>query len=277
MLFPMLSNLFDIRGKVAVLTGAGGVLIRVMAQTLAAHGARVVLVNRTGSKVEALAREIEAAGGRALPIQANVLDQADMQRAAAQVAETFGGVDILVNGAGGNQPEATTSATRSFFELSPDAMKQVFDLNLMGTILPSQVFGQTMAERKAGVIVNLSSASALRPLTRVATYGAAKAALDNFTRWLAVHMAQTYSPDIRVNALCPGFIESDQNRFLLRDPATGQNTARGSAILTHTPAARFGTPDDLSGALLWLVSPASAFVTGTVVVVDGGFSACSGV
>ena len=237
----------------------------------------MALVNRTGSKVDALAREIEAAGGRALPIQANVLDRDDMQRAAAQVAETFGGIDILVNGAGGNQPEATTSATRSFFDLSPEAMKQVLEVNLMGTILPSQIFGRTMADRKSGVIINISSASALRPLTRVATYGAAKAALDNFTRWLAVHMAQTYAPEIRVNAICPGFIESEQNRFLLRDPATGQWTERGAAILAHTPAARFGTPDDLLGALLWLVSPAAAFVTGTVVVVDGGFSACSGV
>ena len=273
----MNDNLFNVQGKVAVLTGAGGILIRDMAKVLAARGVKVALVNRTGAKVEALAREIEAAGGIALPIEANVLNKDDLLRASELVARNFGGVDILINGAGGNQPEATTSDTRSFFDLSPEAMKQVFDLNLIGTILPSQVFGKSMTERKSGVIVNISSASAIRPLTRVATYGAAKAALDNFTKWLAVHMAQNYAPAIRVNAICPGFIETEQNRFLLRDKDTGQLSKRGGDILAHTPAGRFGTADDLLGTLVWMVSPAAAFITGTVVVVDGGFSAFSGV
>lgn len=268
---------FDLIGRVAVLTGAGGVLIRAMAKALAAEGVRVALLNRTGAKAELLAQEIVAAGGEALPVEANVLQTADLERARDAVLQAFGRVDILVNGAGGNQPEATTSDTRSFFDLSPDAMRAVFDLNLLGAILPSQVFGRPMAEAKSGVIVNISSASAIRPLTRVATYGAAKAALDNVTQWLAVHLAQQYGAGIRVNGLCPGFIETEQNRFLLRDRETGALSKRGGDILAHTPAGRFGTPDDLLGALLWLVSPAAAFVTGTVVVVDGGFSAFSGV
>lgn len=270
-------GLFNLQGQVAVLTGAGGVLIRDMAKVLAARGAKVALVNRTGSKAEALAREIEANGGVALPVEANVLNREDLARASDLVASTFGGIDILVNGAGGNQPEATTSESRSFFDLSTEAMKQVFELNLIGAILPTQIFGKVMTERKSGVIVNISSATSIRPLTRVATYGAAKAALDNFTKWLSVHMAQQYGPGIRVNAICPGFIETEQNRFLLRDKETGALSKRGGDILAHTPAARFGTPDDLLGTLIWLVSPAAAFVTGTVVVVDGGFSAFSGV
>lgn len=270
-------ELFNLQGKVAVLTGAGGILIRDMAKTLAARGVKVALLNRTGSKAEAVAREIEAAGGVALPIEANVLNKDDLLRASERVASTFGGVDILVNGAGGNQPEATTSDTRSFFDLSTEAMKNVFELNLIGAILPSQIFGKTMAEQKSGVIINISSASAIRPLTRVATYGAAKSALDNFTQWLAVHMAKEYAPGIRVNAICPGFIETEQNRFLLRDKETGALSKRGGDIIAHTPAGRFGTADDLLGTLVWLVSPAAAFVTGTVVVVDGGFAAFSGV
>lgn len=268
---------FSIQGKTAVLTGAGGVLIREMAKALASRGVQVALLNRTGSKVEALAREIEAMGGVALPIKANVLNQDDLAKATDRVMSTFGSIDILVNGAGGNHPEATTSDTRSFFDLSAEAMKHVFDLNLSGTILPCQHFGKSMADQKSGVIVNISSASSARPLTRVATYGAAKAAVDNFTRWLAVHMAQNYSPDIRVNAICPGFFETEQNRFLLRDQATGELSKRGGDIIAHTPTGRFGKPEDLTGTLLWMVSPAAAFVTGTVVVVDGGYSAYSGV
>lgn len=267
----------DIRGKTALLTGAGGVLIREMARALASRGVNVALLNRTGSKVATLARDIEADGGTALPIEANVLNRDDLLRARELVIESFGRIDILVNGAGGNQPGATTSDTRTFFDLASDAMQQVFDLNLQGTILPCQIFGQPMAEQKSGVIINISSMTAIRPLTRVATYGAAKAAVDNFTRWLAIHMAQMYSPHIRVNALCPGFFETDQNRFLLRDRETCELSKRGRDIIAHTPAGRFGQPEDLTGALLWLASPASAFVTGSVVVVDGGFSAYSGV
>jgi NAD(P)-dependent dehydrogenase (short-subunit alcohol dehydrogenase family) len=186
-------------------------------------------------------------------------------------------VDILINGAGGNKKEATTTPNLRFFDLPPDAVQWVFSLNFLGTLLPSQVFGQLMAEQGEGVILNVSSMNAFRPLTRIPAYSAAKAAVSNFTQWLAVHMAQEYSPDIRVNALAPGFFLTEQNRFLLTDEATGNLTPRGKTIIDHTPMARFGNPEDLVGTTLWLLSPASGFVTGVVVPVDGGFSAFSGV
>jgi NAD(P)-dependent dehydrogenase (short-subunit alcohol dehydrogenase family) len=193
------------------------------------------------------------------------------------VLKTFGGVDALINGAGGNKPEATTSPERTFFDLPEAALRFVFDLNLMGTIIPSQIFGKRLAEKGEGVILNISSMNALRPLTRVAGYSAAKAGVSNFTQWLAVHMAQEYSPRIRVNAIAPGFFLTEQNRYLLTDAKTGELTARGQSIINHTPMRRFGQPEDLFGAVLWLLSPASAFVTGLVVPIDGGFQAFSGV
>jgi NAD(P)-dependent dehydrogenase (short-subunit alcohol dehydrogenase family) len=207
----------------------------------------------------------------------NVLDKPSLEAAAAQIMEAFGRVDILINGAGGNKPQATTNPEQTFFDLPADALRTVIDLNLLGTILPSQVFGKIMAAQKSGVIINISSMSALRPLTRIAAYSAAKAGMANFTQWLAVHMAQEYSPEIRVNAIAPGFFLTEQNRFLLTDKETGKLTPRGQSIILHTPQGRFGVPDDLLGALIWLASPASAFVTGIVVPVDGGFSAFSGV
>ena len=187
-----------------------------------------------------------------------------------------GRVDILINGAGGNKPQATTNPGQSFFDLPADALRWVFDLNLMGAILPSQVFGKIMAAQKSGVIINISSMNSFRPLTRIPAYSAAKAGVSNFTQWLAVHMAQEYSPRIRVNAIAPGFFVGDQNRALLMNE-DGSLTPRGQQIISHTPMARFGETDDLLGTLMWLVSPASAFVTGIVVPVDGGFSAFSGV
>jgi NAD(P)-dependent dehydrogenase (short-subunit alcohol dehydrogenase family) len=194
-----------------------------------------------------------------------------------RIQTELGRVDILVNAAGGNHPLATTSADVSFFDLPVDALRGVSDLNLLGTILSCQVFGRDMAERGEGVILNISSMNAFRPLTRIPAYSAAKAAVTNFTQWLAVHMAQNYSPRIRVNAIAPGFFLTEQNRFLLTDQDSGELTARGKAILDHTPMHRFGTPEDLLGAALWLISPASAFVTGIVMPIDGGFSAFSGV
>jgi NAD(P)-dependent dehydrogenase (short-subunit alcohol dehydrogenase family) len=189
----------------------------------------------------------------------------------------FGRLDGLINAAGGNRPDATTSPDRSFFDLPEEALRFVFDLNLMGTILPSQILGQLMAQRGEGVILNVSSMNAFRPLTRIAAYSAAKAGVSNFTQWLAVHMAQEYSPRIRVNAIAPGFFLTEQNRFLLTDQQTGALTPRGETIITHTPMQRFGTPEDLLGAVLWLLSSASAFVSGVVIPIDGGFSAFSGV
>jgi len=206
----------------------------------------------------------------------DVLDKASIESAAQKVLAKFGRVDILINGAGGNKPQATTNVEQSFFDLPADALRWVFDLNLMGTILPSQVFGKIMAEQTNGIILNISSMNSFRPLTRIPAYSAAKAGVSNFTQWLAVHMAQTYSPEIRVNAIAPGFFVGEQNRRLLLNDDDSL-TSRGQSIISHTPMARFGNPDDLLGTVLWLVSPASAFVTGIVVPVDGGFSAFSGV
>ena len=189
----------------------------------------------------------------------------------------FGKVDILINAAGGNSPAATTSIDRSFFDLDTEAFNSVFGLNCTGTFQSCQVFGRGMAERGNGCIVNVTSMSALRPLTRVPAYSGAKAAIANFTQWLAVHMAQEYSPAIRVNAIAPGFFLTEQNRYLMVDAQSGAMTTRGQAIIDHTPMGRLGTPEDLLGTLLWLVSPASAFVTGTVIPIDGGFSSFSGV
>jgi NAD(P)-dependent dehydrogenase (short-subunit alcohol dehydrogenase family) len=211
-------------------------------------------------------------------IAADVLDKALLEKAAQSVVKSYGRVDILVNGAGGNKPDATAvPGQRTFFELPQDALQWVFNLNFVGSVLASQVFGKQMTEQGRGVILNVSSMAAFTPLTRVIAYAGAKAAINNFTQWLAVYMATEHSPHIRVNAIAPGFFLGEQNRFLLIDEKTGNLTARGQKIIDHTPMARFGDPDDLIGTLLWLVSDASRFVTGIIVPVDGGFSAYSGV
>ncbi len=264
----------DIKGKVAVVTGGAGILCAAICREFAAAGARVAVLDLRAEAAQALALEL---GKGSIGLACNVLDKADVEATAQKVLEAFGRVDILVNGAGGNNPKATTSPEQSFFDLPADALRLVFDLNLMGTILPCQVFGRIMARQKSGVILNISSMNAFRPLTRIAAYSAAKSGVSNFTQWLAVHMAQEYSPEIRVNAVAPGFFLTDQNRFLLTDRDTTDLTPRGRTILAHTPQGRFGTPEDLLGAVLWLVSPAASFVTGIVVPVDGGFSAFSGV
>jgi NAD(P)-dependent dehydrogenase (short-subunit alcohol dehydrogenase family) len=215
--------------------------------------------------------------GCSVVVYGDVLKPDTLREADAVVRSEFGPVDTLINAAGGNSPKATTSDDVAFFDLPQDALRFVFDLNILGTMLPSQVFAQGMAERGEGIILNVSSMNALRPLTRIPAYSAAKAGVSNFTQWLAVHMAQEYSPKIRVNAVAPGFFLTEQNRFLLQDEASGALTARGQTIIDHTPMARFGDPEDLLGTVLWLLSPASSFVTGIVVPVDGGFSAFSGV
>lgn len=264
---------FDLQGKVAVVTGGAGVLCAAMCRELAAAGAQVAVLDLRLESAEALAAEL---GNGAIGVACNVLDRASVEAAAEIVVKTYGRVDILINGAGGNKPQATTNPEQSFFDLPADALRWVFDLNLMGAILPSQVFGKIMAGQKSGSIINISSMNAFRPLTRIPAYSAAKAGVSNFTQWLAVHMAQEYSPEIRVNAIAPGFFVGDQNRALLMNE-DGVLTPRGQQIMSHTPMGRFGVPEDLLGTLIWLVSPASAFVTGIVVPVDGGFSAFSGV
>jgi len=206
-----------------------------------------------------------------------VLVRERLEEAADKIHAAFGKIDILINAAGGNHPNATTSADISFFDLPDEALRFVFNLNIVGTMLPSQVFGRYMAENGEGIILNISSMSAFTPLTRIAGYSAAKAGVSNFTQWLSVHMAQEYSPNIRVNAIAPGFFLTKQNHFLLIDEESAQLTERGKKIIDHTPMARFGVPEDLMGAVYWLLSPASAFVTGIVLPIDGGFNAYSGV
>jgi NAD(P)-dependent dehydrogenase (short-subunit alcohol dehydrogenase family) len=271
-----LSRMYDFSGRSVVVTGGTGVLGKVMVEALAGCGANVVLLARNREKAEAMLAAIPGKG-RALVVDGDATSRGDLEKAAELVVAEFGRVDGLINGAGGNHPQATTRPDLPFFDLPEEALRFVFDLNLLGTIFPSQVFGRQMAEQGEGVILNISSMSAVRPLTRVMTYSAAKSAVNSFTQWLAVHLAKEYSPRIRVNALAPGFFLTEQNRFLLTEEATGALTARGQSIIDHTPMARFGDPEDLLGTLLWLMSPASAFVTGIVVPVDGGFSAFGGV
>jgi NAD(P)-dependent dehydrogenase (short-subunit alcohol dehydrogenase family) len=270
-------NQNELNKKTVVVTGGAGVLCAGMCKALAEAGANVAILDLNEEAAQRLAAEIGSKGGRAAGFRCNVLDKVDIERVADKVVAEFGQIDILINGAGGNKPQATTSPDLQFFDLPADAFRWVFDLNLLGTILPTQVFGKVMANQKHGVILNISSMNSFRPLTRIPAYSAAKAGVSNFTQWLAVHMAQEYSPAIRVNAIAPGFFITEQNRFLLTDKESGELTARGQSIIQHTPMNRFGTPEDLLGAVLWLVSPASAFVTGIVVPIDGGFSAFSGV
>ncbi len=268
---------FSLQDQAAVITGGGGVLGRALASALARAGARVAVLSLHAESAEKVAGAIQAEGGQAMDLACDVTDRAALEEACQQIAQRFGHIDILVNGAGGNQPRATTSAERSFFDLDARAIEDVLDLNFTGTLLASQVFGRSMVEQGHGCIVNIASMNSLRPLTRIPAYSAAKAAVANFTQWLAVHMAREYSSHIRVNAIAPGFFLTDLNRSLLTEVETGAMTPRGQAILDHTPMGRLGAPEDLVGTLLWLVSPASAFVTGTVIPVDGGFSAFSGV
>ncbi len=274
----------DLGGKTAVVTGAGGVLCGGFAKTLAACGAKVALLDLNLEAAQAVAAAIEAEGGTARAYRANVLERQTMEAVAGQVLADLGGCDILINGAGGNNPRATTdkeyyepgdldAETKSFFDLDPAGVEFVFNLNFIGTLIPTQVFARYMTEG-GGVIVNVSSMNAFTPLTKIPAYSGAKAAVSNFTQWLAVHFARV---GIRVNAIAPGFFSTKQNEALLWNP-DGSPTARTGKILAATPMGRFGQPEELSGALLYLVSDeASGFVTGTVMPVDGGFSAYSGV
>ena len=259
-----------------MITGGGGVLCSAIAQGLAAAGVVVALLDRDEGKAKEALDRVKRAGGDGLGLQADVLDRESLEGAAERIVSRYGRVDILVNGAGGNHPKATTSPENPFFDLPEESIRFVFDLNFLGTLLPSQVFGRIMADQGEGVILNITSMNAIRPLTRIPAYSAAKAAVANFTQWLAVHLAQNVSTKIRVNAIAPGFFLTDQNRFLLEDEA-GELTARGRRILDHTPMGRFGAPTDLIGTVLWLLSSASAFVHGVVIPIDGGFSAYSGV
>lgn len=277
----------EFSGKVAVVTGGGGMLCSTMAQALADRGAKIAILDLREETAERVAAEIREKGGDAIGVACNVLDLASLKAAHQKVNELLGPCDILINGAGGNHPKGTTSKNfllaedlesteeglKTFFDLDPEGIKFVFDLNFIGTLLPSQVFARDMIGKSDASIINISSMNAFTPLTKIPAYSGAKAAISNFTQWLAVHFSKV---GIRVNALAPGFFLTEQNRTLLTN-ADGGLTDRGNTIISHTPMGRFGTPDDLTGTLLWLCGDGSKFVTGVVIPIDGGFSAFSGV
>jgi len=269
-------QLFSVENKNVVITGGTGVLGSVMAKGMAGAGAQVIILGRRADAGDKVVKEIEKAGGKATFFQADVLNKEELQTVKDKILTAFKTIDILINGAGGNMPGATIPPDKTFFDLDTKAFQQVVDLNLLGTVLPSQVFGEVMAKNKQGIIINISSMSAFRPITRVVGYSAAKAAIDNFTQWLAVELAKKVGQGIRVNAIAPGFFITEQNRALLTN-TDGTLTARGNAVINQTPFGRFGEADELVGTLLWLCSDASKFVTGVVVPVDGGFNAFCGV
>lgn len=275
---------FNLEGKVAAITGGAGVICSSMARALAAQGVKTAIVDLNLEAAVSVAEGIEnETGTRSIGLSANVLDKESLEKAREEIVTNLGEIDILVNGAGGNSPSATTGVemmTReddpatTFFGLELGGFDKVFDLNFKGTLLPTMVFTTGMVARGAGSVINISSMNSYRPLTRIPAYSAAKAAVNNFTQWLAVHMGTT---GVRVNAIAPGFLLTNQNRFLLTDEQTGDPTPRGRKIMSSTPMARYGVPEDLSGAVLYLASGLSGFVTGIVIPVDGGFSAYSGV
>ena len=272
-----LTRMYDFTGLVVAVTGGAGILGSEMARALAGCGAQVAILDLNIEPAKALVDSLGEHGKQVSLHKCDVLNRDSIAEAAQNVTSQFGKIDCLINGAGGNKAAATTGPDLKFFDLPADALRWVFDLNILGTMLPCQAFGKIMAEQGHGTILNISSMNSFRPLTRIPAYSGAKAAVSNFTQWLAVHMAQEYSPKIRVNAVAPGFFLTNQNRFLLTDKETGELTKRGNQIIAHTPMARFGEPKDLFGAVLWLLSPASEFVTGIVIPIDGGFSAYSGV
>lgn len=267
----------DLRNKIAVLTGGAGVLCAGMARALSSSGAKVAVLDLRQEAAEKVAQELIAMGGLAIGVGVDVLAKQSLEAARSRILQEFGTIDILINGAGGNMPQATTGPGRSFFDLAEEDIRKVIELNFLGTVLATQVFGEIMVKNKKGVIINISSMAAFTPLTRTIAYSAAKAAVSNVTQWLAVHFNQEYSKEIRVNAIAPGFLITDQNRYLLVDAATGDTTPRGQSVLAATPMGKYGTADDLLGAVLFLCSEASSFVNGAIIPIDGAFSAYSGV
>ena len=276
----------ELSNKVAVITGGGGVLCSTMALALSEQGVKIAVLDLRVESAEKVADQINQKGGKAIGVAANVLDINSLKEAHEKVVNALGPCDILINGAGGNHPKGTTSNSfleekdlkagdelKTFFDLDPEGIKFVFDLNFIGSLLPTQVFAKDMIGKDGATIINISSMNAFRPLTKIPAYSGAKAAISNFTQWLAVHFSKV---GIRVNALAPGFFLTDQNRTLLTT-SDGSLTPRGNTIISHTPMGRFGTPDDLTGTLLWLCGDGSKFVTGVVIPIDGGFSAYSGV
>lgn len=266
-----IKNLFNIEGKTAVITGGTGVLGSVMAQGLAEAGVRVVVIGRRKQVGEQLVSSIRGKDKEIIFVEADVLDATKLQKANEIILQKYGTIDILVNAAGGNLPGAVVMPDKTFFDLDMTEFQNVVDLNLIGTVLPTQIFSRHMATQRKGIIINIASMTSFRPLTRVVGYSAAKAAIMNFTEWLAVEMVKKFGNDLRVNAIAPGFFLTEQNRNLLTNP-DGTYTARGEAVIRQTPYGRFGQPEELVGTLIWLCSDASKFVNGVTVPVDGGFN-----
>ncbi len=267
----------EIAGQVVAITGAAGTLCSAMARALNDCGCKLALLGRTAAKVEALAEELNKQGGDAIGIGCDVCNKGYLDAALETILKKYGRVDALINGAGGNHPGAVTNDAdpMSFFNLEEDALRYVFDLDFLGTLLPSQVFGRAMMQQKQGNIINIGSMTGIRALTRTVAYCAGKAAVHNFTAWLAIYFAKNGCPGVRVNCIAPGFFLAEQNRNLLVDPATGEDTVRGATIKRQTPFGRYGDPEELTGALVYLLSPSASFVTGTVMPIDGGYSVFS--
>jgi NAD(P)-dependent dehydrogenase (short-subunit alcohol dehydrogenase family) len=277
-------NEFNLKNKVAVITGGAGVICSEMGRSLASQGVKTVILDLNRKAALKVAEEIEKEFKTpCLGLSASVLDKNSLEEANREIESVFGSVDILINGAGGNSPAATTKVEKmngsedpadTFYGLRVEGFDKVFDLNVKGTLIPTMVFTTGMIKKRSGVIINISSMNSYRPLTKIAAYSSAKAAVNNLTQWLAVHFSKT---GIRVNAIAPGFLLTNQNRFLLVDEKTGESTARGRKIINNTPMERYGAPDELTGTLLYLASDLSKFVTGVIIPVDGGFSAYAGV
>lgn len=271
----MNAEIFNVQGKTAVITGAGGVICGTMAREMAKAGMNVALLNRTLEKAQRIAQEITDGGGEAIAVQADVLDKETLETSREQVTERFGRVDVLVNGAGGNRKDASTSSEMSFFDIPFSALQDVFDLNVLGAILTTQIFGRDIVASN-GSVINIASMASILPLSNTIAYSGAKAAAANFTQWMAVHFNQNYSRTIRVNAIAPGFLLTSQNRYLLQQES-GEPTERGRKVLDKTPMGRYGTPEEMAGAAIWLCSDAASFVNGAIIPIDGGFSAYWGV
>ena len=268
---------YALEGKVALITGGGGAICGEIAANLALEGVKVAVCDLSLDNAQRKADGIVAAEGEAMAVVCDVTSRASVAAAVEKVVASFGTVDMLVNGAGGSRKECTTSPELEFFDIAPEALTSTVALNYMGSVIPAQIVGRLFAEKKSGVVLNIASIAGISPLTRAIGYSNGKAAVISFTQWLAVHMAQNYAPTIRVNAIAPGFMLTDQNRFLLVDEKTGVMTERAQKILANVPMSRYGNPEEIVGAALWLLSDAASFVTGAVVPVDGGYTAFSGV
>ena len=271
-----IDQIFNLKGKVVVITGGAGVLATAISNGLAKAGSHLVILDLDQSRAESRAAELTALGGESIGLVANVLDEGDLEEVRARILDKFGRIDALINAAGGNMPGATIGPDQTFFDLKIDDLRKVMDLNFLGSVIPSMVFGKVMADQKQGCILNISSMAAGPVITRVMGYSASKAGISNFTQWLATEMAQKFGEGLRVNAIAPGFFIGKQNRSLLVND-DGSYTKRGLDVIRKTPMGRFGEADELIGAVMYLLSDSAKFVTGVVLPIDGGFSAFSGV